>query len=398
MSKLARKLVQRKVGSDAGNNSLKIMVGEEAFFVYDNIIASRGKVNYDMDNISSKNLDDMLDVSVTLNVGHKDETLIRTKDFLLGNMAKRYPSLCVERVKNEKSQDYQLIMSSLVAIANSIIVDTDKSELTEILDIEIDLCTGLPFSEWAVKAKREKYKNMYLGNHQIVFNNEDYPVKIVNINVVDVRISIEGMPALTTTLLFEGYEEKFSPKELAEKTIAMVDIGSYTCDFAGGIYKSSRVNNELQVTLEPAFQLSTGLMEGVGSAMDNTNADLRRVYEEKFGVNEKITKKDMLDAYLYGDMVVSGKDIKISPYFEKHCVNLGAEIALTLTNLYDTNGYKSNLKTIFLSGGGSLIPYIVDSFKRTLEDQGYDPSIVVISENIDPVYVNAIGYYVNAIK
>ena len=397
-------------GIDGGNNTLKLWlelqkdsnVNAKAepikCITIDNIFCNRDDVtqetNYKLKQgrgvlTNPKVLSKMLDVSIT----SKDEK--EGFKFLLGDVAKLDQANSRERANNWKSEDKQLARNIIVAIANAIVSNLDESILKEGIDeIEVTVvaCTGLPFHEFSVDNTVEDYVRKIEGNHVVEFLNPQYPVKKVNVNVERLFVEIEGLAALRQTHFNLKILNQKSLDDLINRVSCMVDIGSGTTDIAGGIFVTDFDDdgNE-KIIFEPNGDLCKGIVQGVGNPMDYTIKILQKENQKLLGQNGKITRKQILEAYLSESKNIPGLGLSIEPYFSAECERFGKDIAERFVETFNASGYKANMFKIFLSGGGSLINEIVTSFKNTLDECGYDSEKVVIIDN--PVYANATGYF-----
>lgn len=384
-------------GTDAGNRTLKIMIGghwkNPKFFMYDNVTAKADEVDYEFDDNNESDLDHMLDITINSNGASTG------KRFLLGEFAKNYRKTLKERENNKKTQDPQLHLSTLAAIANSIVERIVKEEQSapEEVTVNVNMCTGLPYEEWRDKISRAKYESLYLGNHTITFEHKNYPIRKVILNVKKVEVEIEGLPALKTALGANKFADKYEDKKyLVDGVVAMVDIGCYTSDMIGGKYaKVGQDENGIKLAIKTTANLCTGISIGVGTAAERT---IKSLVEKYPYLSESITNTDIFTANIENGGILSGNRISIEPYFTEHCYEVGKEIGEKFVALFDMNGFKEYLHHIYICGGGSKIPSIVEGFNDTLRELRYDAERFPIEnlQNPNPVHANTFGYYLTA--
>ena len=387
---MSKETIKVIAGIDGGNNSIKIYfqtlnAGSKSIIkkYYENIycerIDSEMKSEYKLSGTDFEKLSDILDVKVVSNKDDKE----RINSFLFSDIAyRKYEGKIKDRKTNiKKSKDMQLIHNSLVALTNSVIEDIIETEeiKNDELDLEVYLCTGLPFKEYLDDDSNENYKKLFMGNHKIEFLHPKYPVKIVNVDVQKVMVEIEGMAALRKTIAEDRIEGN------PEKIISMIDIGCFTTDIATGIFK---LKND-KIVFNPLANLSDGINEGVVKVIDFTINALKAEYT--FGQHGKINRKQVQEALKTENMIL-GENISINPFYSEESNRLGKEIAEVYDNMLDRCGYTSRkIQAIYLSGGGSKEEHIIDGFKEFLDIQEYD--LDTIKKSKDPVYANAKGYF-----
>lgn len=388
---MAKKL-KTIVGLDGGNNSIKLVLADSVAVNYENIYCELNEESLEKDwkrnqnrKANKHNIATMLDVKVT---SGKDKKINK---FIFGKKAERYRPTVVERVNDYKSNDEQLVYNSIVALANTVISKLDSDKWEDEIELDVDLCTGLPFHEYETKDKKEKYLNMFLGNHVIEFLNPAYPVKKMKVNVKNVELEIEGLAALRQTLFDDGVMEK---DNILNKVVAMIDIGCFTTDIVGGIFLDDIDDDgESYTTFETQTDLCTGIVRGVGTAMDKTRVKMLNTYSSELGQYDTFSRQEIVRAASNenGEGKIEGTDFSIEPFFTEECNDLGGFIGKKFTQLYNESGYKTKICKIYLAGGGSYNTKIMDSFMSTLEKEGFDKNLVKIVT--DPVYANSRGYF-----
>lgn len=387
MSKV--KNVIKIAGNDAGNNSIKQTLENGQTLVYENIFCERNAVKLERDykingieKVNKYNLKDYLDVEVSYdNEKHA---------FVFGEQAKNNKTQAVERANKYKSTDTQLILNSIVALANTFISNLDKSDWKENLEFETALGVGLPFHEYQIEGSIYDYKKRFLKTFTVKFLNPSYPIRTAKITVKDVFVEIEGYSALRQTLFDQGYFDK-TVKEIKGKAASLIDIGCYSVDIVSGrfVRKIDEDGEEF-----PVFKINSdiceGITKGVGTAMDNVILRLSNERAREIGQHRKITRQEIFAA-AEEDNIIEGTDISIEPYYSEECSKLGFEIGERYSQLILEGGYKDSLIKIYVAGGGALNTIIMDNFKKALKENGFDPSIIEVVEN--PVFSNSMGYF-----
>lgn len=378
-------------GIDAGNNSIKITLENEQTVNYENIYVERNKVELEREykmngkeEVNKNTLRDYLDVEV--------EDGEEKYAYLFGEQAKTNKTTISERDKSDyKSTDKQLIINSIVALANSLVANLDKSEWTkEKLHFDVALGVGLPFHEYQLDGAIEDYKKKFLKTFTVKFLNPSYPVKTVTITVKEIDVDIEGLAALRQTLFEQGYFDK-SVKEVKNKAASIIDIGCFTVDIVTGIFhRKLDEDGEEYPIFKTNYSICDGITTGVGTAMDNVIQNISNELGRNIGQNRKFTRQEIIVA-TEDDNLIEGTNISIEPHYSEECEKLGTMIGKKYTQLILKGGYKDSLIKIYVAGGGSLNEIIMSKFKEVLEENGFDLDIIEVVEN--PIYANSTGYY-----
>jgi hypothetical protein len=397
------------VSADGGNSGVKIIVNGEEFLLFPNINANIGKT---VDYRTSSNLAvstpkllgrNCLDVKVT---PHFDNGKNDTTNFLFGAMAEKYPSDKANRENTDKSNDPLLLNNILTSIAVSVLGYAIKNEkdfkVKPELTFHVTLATGLPYAEWADEAKEIAFNKALQGNHRIEFNNpyftEDLGVKVIELVINEVMVSSEGDAALEAVRRsIEVDLEKIDPSDLLGQAFVLIDIGAFTTELIGAVFAQiSDDDDELVVGLETQQNYCTAIPKGIG----NVFADAIPLIEKNPKIKDKITRRDIEIAYTgptsklpdkYG--YISGKGIMVNEYVYPLAEEFGADIGRKFYGFYNQSGIKSNIKKIYISGGGSKFVKLVDRLKEVLVKDGYTSEAIITVSNPDPVFANAYGYY-----
>lgn len=398
MKKEDENLIERVISIDAGNNSIKVKVNVDGGkrSNYDNVYSERDSVLLEKEylrtekkEVNSSNMGDFLDVRVSF--ASDDTNKIETYSFVFGNQAKKYISTIRERNNKYKSTDKQLVMNAIVAGTNSVLKEMKPSELKDKMEIGLTIKTGIPFNEYENPQLAGKYKDMFKKDYKIEFLNKSYPVREVLVKVKDVVVGIEGVAALQQALVKKVIPNK-TPKEIKNKVFVMIDIGCFTTDVAGYkfiVIKSD--NGEANYSFEPIEGISTGLVKGVGSAMEATISRIKYDNMNVFGQHGNLYRQQIAEAIAEEDNMIEGLDLCIEPYFSEECTKLGKYIGETVSNLIASAGIVStSVLNIYISGGGSQSEDIVKKITESFELEGYDKNSILISD--DPIFANADGY------
>lgn len=387
-------------GIDAGNTSIKLQLKDDKNVTYENVYSERIDVDMNLEyqlnskrSVNKRNIKRLLDVEVF----DGEETT----SFIFGEQAKKYKTVISERPNDYKANDKQLVMNSIVSLANSIVSDEMENEnwrevLKDEMDYEASISVGLPFQEYHIEGKKEEYKKNFLKNFKIKFLNPSYPIKIMNLNIKNVDVDIEGNSAIKQTIFEKGIMEK-SVQEIADKVVVMIDIGCYSIDVVGGRFlEDEDEDGIIFADFEIIKKLSQGITQGVGTALDNVISEIKSKYSREIAQHRVFTRQEISDAFTTEEKFISGTKYKIEPFYTNELSKLGIKIGKAFVDMVNAAGYKEEILKIYVAGGGSLNQILMDSFKKYLEEQNYSSDIIEVSDN--PIYANARGYYNIAIS
>lgn len=397
------------VTADAGNSGIKTIVEGEQFLLFPNINANIGKT---VDYRTSSNLAvsspkslgrNCLDVKVTphFDKGNSDAT-----NFLFGTIAEKFPGDKANRENTDKSNDPLLLCNIITSVATSVlsyVINTEKDfKVKSELTFHINLSTGLPYSEWADEAKEIAFKKALQGNHRIEFNNpyfiETIGVKAIEIVIDEVMVWSEGDAALEAVRrsIVEDIE-KIDPSDLLGQAFVLIDIGAFTTELIGAIFsETSEEGEELTVDLDTQQNYCTAIPKGIG----NVFLDAIPLIAKNPAIKDIITRRDIEIAYTgptakkpgkYG--FIPGKAIMVNDYVYPLAEEFGAEIGRKFYGFYNQSGIKSNIKKIYISGGGSQFEKLANRLKEVLVNDGYESKAIVTVSSPDPIYANAYGYF-----
>lgn len=390
------------VAVDGGNSSVKVIVEGLQKMIYPNIVANASLINYNlMQDLKTGVGLDKLDVEVTTHC----EKNQKGERFLFGSMAEAYQPK--NRSNTDKSKDTQLVNSMLTAIAYSLIVWKQKSgeNLSEQMTVRVNLATGLPYHEWKQDETREDYEELLTGNHKVKFNHPFFKVKEMELIIENTLVLVEGESALNIKINEEDNEfQTMEANELLDTVIVGVDLGAFTSEIVAKQFY--RVVNEegldeedIVIGVRTMPHLTKGIKKGVGHIMEYAIGDIQQ--------NEKVDsliRRDIEKAFSSegkkggrtGHLVGSG--VYIGDYFKPHAEQFAKELAQEFYGLYNDTNVKNKIKKIYISGGGSQIEPLVNVFKTYLKNDGYDPGIIVTLSEPNPIFANAIGYYIRLLR
>lgn len=396
------------VTADGGNSGVKTIVEGEQFLLFPNINANIGK---SVDYRTSSNLAvstpkslgrNCLDVKITPHFDSKNETM----NFLFGTMAEKYPGDKANRENTDKSNDPLLLCNILTSVAASVLsyaINNEKGfKIKSELTFHVTLSTGLPYAEWADEEKEIAFKKALKGNHRIEFNNpyfsEGLGVKVIELVLDEVMVWSEGDAALEAVRISIKEDlEKVDPSDLLGQAFVLVDIGAFTTELIGAVFAQiSEDDEELAVDLETQQNYCTAIPKGIG----NVFADAIPLIEKNPAIKDKITRRDIEIAYTgptskspgkYG--FIPGKGIMVNEYVYPLAEEFGAEIGRKFYGFYNQSGIKSNIRKIYICGGGSNFEKLANRLKEVLVNDGYTSESIITVSNPDPVFANAYGYF-----
>lgn len=397
---------------DAGNSGIKVVLNEKFYLSFPNINVYEDKqVNYKFGKFktTSKSFGkNLLDVTVTPHFNKGGEA----SHFLYGQMAEGVPSRKENRGDTDKSTDQRLLSNMIVSLAYTVInyqLQHKKAgdKFSKEMTIRADVSTGLPYTEWN-QGKDDVFRDRLVGNHRITFHNPFFnELGIENVELIIERamINVEGDGALDAIAKYSNDPIHFmEPAALLDKVMVIVDIGAFTTEIIGAQFKQDNEDEdeELEVALIPDENYSIGIARGIGHAMLDV---IENVHSNCSELEDRLVRRDIEKAFTtaggfregkYGWVAgkeVSGQPLNVADYMEKTAVSLGEEIATRFYSFYDRSGVKNNIARIYLCGGGSKFGSLVDKFKGVLKDHGYKTENLITLSDPDPVYANALGYY-----
>lgn len=386
------------ISADGGNSYIKVIYNNK-YTSYDNIYAKDSYVDYDAMNLTEEDMDeylrDILNVKFTWHNGQDDSQI---QEFLFGKLATNNKSDLEERINSDKSDDLMLTMTTILSSANFIIENMEPGEIKEQMEIDLNLSTGLPYHEYKITSLREKYRDNYKGQHIIEFIDPRYPVKRLVVNINNVIVGSEGMSALNTTVKSKGVLTEETKDFLIDTVWALIDIGGYTTDIVGGIFREKKQG----IKLETIDRLGKGLNHGISSAQNIAIEKIKNHYKDKVKTSFKVTRKDINKAEMregkFKGIINNRYKTNTTEFTHDEYKKLGKNIGNDFTQLFIENSQMDNLEKIYIAGGGSLNNVVVESLINELVTRGFNEDIIEIVESPNPVFVNAVGYYLELAK
>jgi hypothetical protein len=395
---------------DGGNSTIKSLLDGQKPLIIDNVIADASKVDYLKDPDLNGAGIQKLDVTVTRHHNKKNSEPNR---FLLGKITDKHKAYREPRADKFKANDPQLIDSIIVTAAYTILYYENKAgkNIKNMSTLRVNLGTGLPFHEWIIREQREKFQLELLGNHKIQFNHpwfakNGFP-KEVELIIDFARVCIEGETTANLLLNKEDNEfQKFSPQELLDNVVVLIDIGAYTTEIIGKQFvelvedeEDFFGGSELIVEHQTLPILSQGIRRGIGHVMEDTINSVMQKYPKL----DKLIRQDIQTALTpkaarNGKLgYLAGSDINILEDFTEHAKTYAEYIATRIEDIYNKNEVKGKIKRIYLTGGGSQINIVVDQLKKALAKDDIKEDIVMPIAEPNPVFANCVGYYLETI-
>jgi len=396
-----------KVSCDAGNSTIKTLINGEKAMIFENIVADPSNTNYlkDPDLIGSGI--QKLDVTVQR---HFDKTYGEKNHFLYGKITDKHKAYREARGDKFKANDPQLADSMVTSVVYSILYYQKKAgnNIDKLKTLNISLNTGLPFHEWIIKEQREKFKKNLKGNHTIEFNHpwfkkNSFPEKL-EIVISDVTVLVEG--ETTANLILNDVDNefhKYSPQELIDNIVVLIDIGAYTTEIIGKQFVEVVQNDEdifgesdLEVEHQTLPNLSEGIRRGIGHVFESSINTINQKYPKL----DRLIRQDIQNAlgkkgtrngksgYLLGE------DINILEDFKLHAKDYSDYIATQIENIYNKNESKRKIKRIYLTGGGSQIDVVIEELKNSLKADDINPDLIVPITDPNPIFSNCLGYHI----
>lgn len=410
---------------DGGNASINIVIDGEIFPIAfpslqsDPISAKADYVNaVNMENMSKVEYD-KLHVNV---IQHFDKPNKKDEaEFLFGHMAEKYTRDLRSRQNFKKSEDRNLAMWMITALAYSLyVVKKNRENYTlkpnDILTFHVNLGTGLPYREGSIEENIENYRKMFEGKHRIEFKHPIFKNLTVELIIENALVFTEAQVALSLELNKEGgIYETTPPDQLLNKKMAIIDIGGHTTESLTIGYEMARNESELElgtfideyaideveVVQKTLTHLTFGIERGIATIMEDVIAEIDNKYRGTGVQLRTFVRRDIEKAFTRQG-VLNGKvgyilpeKIYVKDIFDAQARNLAVDIVQKTHAMYQAHNVVSEIDTIFLAGGGSKIDIVVRTIRNEFERLGYDKNIIKHVE--DPLFSNAKGYYFNLI-
>lgn len=383
-----------KVGGDGGNSKIKV-VYDDKYTEYDNIYAPNTSLDYSAMKFTEEEMDEylrnLLSVTFTWHSGAEDE---RVENFLFGDITNAKKSNIQERINADKSDDIMLVMNTILCSVNFIIENMDKKSIKKDMELTLDFSTGLPYHEYKVEKLREKYAKHFEGTHIIKFNDPRYPVDKVTVTITDgVKVESEGLCALKTIIEMQDIINEETEEMYIDTLWSLIDIGGYTTDIMGGIFKRMKRGIKLQTYDDLGKGISMGVSTAQDLAINKINAKYR-VNNASFNINRaEVNNAEKRQGKFKG--IINKYNLNTFDYTTEEYQKLAREIANQYILLYRENGRLQEIKRIYIAGGGALNDILVESLTNELVSRGIEKEKVEVITEPNPIYLNAVGYYLS---
>ena len=196
---------------------------------------------------------------------------------------------------------------------------------------------------------------------------------------------------------------KYSPQELIDNIVVLIDIGAYTTEIIGKQFVEVVQNDEdifgesdLEVEHQTLPNLSEGIRRGIGHVFESSINTINQKYPKL----DRLIRQDIQNAlgkkgtrngksgYLLGE------DINILEDFKLHAKDYSDYIATQIENIYNKNESKRKIKRIYLTGGGSQIDVVIEELKNSLKADDINPDLIVPITDPNPIFSNCLGYHI----
>ncbi|MEG0296745.1 MAG: hypothetical protein RR620_08495 [Clostridium sp.] len=400
---MAKELVYNTTAnSDGGNSSTKVIVGGSQATIIENYRATRTMVDYrgtESEYAESQNGGiNCLHLKVTLD--GKDE-----REFLFGDMAKNWDSSRDFDGIANKHNNNVIIENSIASVAacfaqNVILLEKEKSEN---IRLNVALSVGLPVLEYGNEDSRDEFTKRLKGVHLVEFLSPYFHkngIRKITVNVERIELFREGEAALNSLARFSEHpiitdEIKY---EYDGKIVSGIDLGKGSTDGITATFKVltdsegneyqklhiekekclalrgvSRDYKEVMLALQPKDTENELTMISIEQA-------LKRKPEALRGKIKELGNEDMLPEF--------------RSVVKFHTDEIAESYKGTVKN-------HKNILIIYISGGASEIPELVESLKASfikaynltgIHAENFIKKIVTCS-NPSPIIANVEGYY-----
>jgi plasmid segregation protein ParM len=217
----------------------------------------------------------------------------------------------------------------------------------------VELVTGLPVSWYD---DRGVLVDALVGRHDYRVNGNDISVKIEDVHVVP-----QPFGTLFAVLLTEK-GVLGDPERLADRKVAVIDVGTYTTDYA----------------LSDALRYIETRSGSTEAAMAQVYRMLQRKVEQEYGIDIDLAEAEL--AARDGAITAYGEAINVSPLVRAAIDDVAETIVAEAESLWPDRG--RTFAQVFVTGGGAPLMYgsLVDVF----------PHACLVGE---PQMANADGFY-----
>lgn len=355
------------IGSDLGNDSLKLVIDEKNHYTIKNAVSRR------MLNEVPKDLTFDLDEPVRRKKDLKNmDVIIRPANgteqrFFIGDHAIAAGE-DETVVGTEKADNPYIHIPLLAALA----YQTPKSQkIARFKDI-----SGLPIRQFT-KDARNKMKERLIGEFEVTLMNPDGTRgRKVQIIIEEVTIVPEGVPVVMNQMLNNLANDIVRP-ELRKGSRGVIDIGAFTTDIP------------VIVDGRPDSMQSDGLDEGISTYIDKIASALSA------STKAIVTRNQILEKILNGDIdeiSIRGKKYALRAEIEDQLAFFAKRIIDVVDRMWAKN---YEIEEFFVVGGGGkmLKPFLQKQLvARDFELNFIEPKNQSDVQN-DPQLQNAFGYW-----
>lgn len=359
------------IGSDMGNDWLKVVFGENKFIIIKNAV-SRRILNEQHNEDLALDKDDQEPGSLQQRQLKNLDVIIRFPNgveerFFVGDNAIKSGEN--ETVVGTEKADNPFIHVPLLAI---LAFNTPKSKkVARFKDI-----SGLPIKQFS-KTAREKLMMRMIGSFDVtLLDNTGKPSRTVTIVFEDVTVAPEGVPVLANqTMSADG--KTIARPELRQGSFGIIDVGAFTTDIP------------VLVNGKPDSKASDGIDEGISTYIDKIAKTLSAA------TKADITRNQILEKILSGNydvISIRGKKYPLRSEVEGE-LNLFAKKIVDVVDRMWKKNYE--IQEFFVVGGGAklLKPFL----QQHLVSRGFELTFVEPKNKTDyqndAQLQNAFGYW-----
>lgn len=346
------------VGNDIGNSETKTIVND--VLIKQPSVIKRLLKKPDFTEVDDRknvvNLLDELVVNVSSNATKRDGL------YFVGKRANATADN-VENINiklgNKHKHDIPVIMTLSMLSARAIQLHfQQKNEVPSSLELDIDMITAIPASEFS-KEKAEQLQKRFTDHEHIVTVYVGGKAVMVKLKFNFVRVTQEGVPALYAFLesdenILSDYKKRYpkdglTPKKLKDKKILHVDIGDGTTEY---IYT---------IGLNPVVDVCSGERRGVGHATEEAT----KLIKDEVGGYLDINRQQFIT--IYRDKTHNLHDLAKQFMSEARFLQSN-QILEDVEEKYTSNA-AGNVDIIAVYGGGSIQfkPELYDSLLEFAE-------------------------------
>jgi len=355
------KVTKKKRGADLGNSGLKYVKGlgkdpANRLFIPNSVYpVAASMVRESMDDEQTLKTLDFI-----IRAPHYPE--IHDQRFFVGELALKFQQFETS-ARTKKTENPYILIPALAALA------LEAEESGE--EINYQIVVGLPVSEFKNKAARQAFEKKLQGTYEIEFvstaDRQGWTVKLH----IAAKVTPEGLAVIFNQQTDD--KVRMVKPDWKGQAMGVIDIGDFTTDLP--------IMNE---DGKPDSELSTGLMIGIATALDNILVHLERE------TGRQLNRQRVVQAIKKGYKLQHGKEQKdIKAICDEHFENIAKQIMTQLKSIINGSTGMLDVVRFFVCGGGAILlkPYL-----EALSDE-IPSEMVWLTDDVDPVYQNAEGYY-----